>query len=43
MTDDDGACDEHDCRGNTAEDQTEKSKTCAVGRHDAPLKSFLVG
>ena len=34
---------EHDSRGNPAEDQTKKPKTRTVGRHDTPLKSFLVG
>ena len=38
MAEHNGAGDEHHRRGHSAEDQSKKSKTRAVGSHDTPLK-----
>src|SRR5947209_7391918 len=34
---------QHDRRGDTAKNETQKPKPCAVGRHDTPLRSCPTG
>src|SRR5262245_41074844 len=44
MPDHDSAGHQHDDRGDAAEDQSKKSKSCTVGGHRKPLKiTFLPG